>query len=109
MVPEKKPSPEQDRGGRRGRTGVTKGAHMFWSVANGLTPTGRTGRRGTEGRRRGTTVVMWRRRGRTKMATVPYRLALLSDAIMSKLLFFESLESKILTPRVQPRGTSPKS
>ncbi|MFS8014529.1 hypothetical protein Hanom_Chr15g01345611 [Helianthus anomalus] len=33
------------------------------------------GEDGTEGRRRGRTVVMWRRRGRTKMATVPYRLA----------------------------------
>ncbi|KAJ0493205.1 hypothetical protein HanIR_Chr10g0480031 [Helianthus annuus] len=70
MVPEMTTSPEQDRGGGVGGRASPRGAHMLWSVANGQTPTGRTGRRGTEGWRRGTTVVMWRRRGGGRIHTV---------------------------------------
>ncbi|MFS7977848.1 hypothetical protein Hanom_Chr10g00908841 [Helianthus anomalus] len=63
MVSEKKTSPEQDRGGRRGRTGVTKwGPHVLVRRKRHNSD-GEDGTEGTEGGWRGRTVVTWRRRG----------------------------------------------
>ncbi|MFS7920405.1 hypothetical protein Hanom_Chr03g00224481 [Helianthus anomalus] len=53
--------------GRRGRTGVTKGGPHALVRRKRLNSDGEDG---TEGRRRGTTVVMWRRRGGGRIHTV---------------------------------------
>ncbi|KAF5760933.1 hypothetical protein HanXRQr2_Chr16g0759211 [Helianthus annuus] len=63
MLPEKKTSPEQDRGGRRGRTGVTKGGPHVLVRRKQHNSDGEDGTEGDGGGRRGRTVVTWRRRG----------------------------------------------